>query len=216
MILNNEQQSRFIYFLTLGLLVLIGIPLIICLTQYLDFSDTQTCIAVILILGLTFFLAHQILIKLILKVSNKNQLKQEDLKFASFLIYTKIQGIPFTLIKQSNQYENGYHLIYRPEIVKYPYIRKRALFALLAIEKTQNVVLTAELRKQLQDEWTAHLQEELAFDEAFHLWRKEIAEVSPLVVKYLKTIKKLSAILSIDPDIRLIHKLLDSLNINNK
>ncbi|NWK52002.1 hypothetical protein HYG89_05390 [Acinetobacter sp. SwsAc5] len=139
MILNNEQQKRFIYFSTLGLLVLIGIPLIVYMTKYIDFADIQNNVAAVLVLGLGFLLLHQLLIHFISKVSIKNQLRQEDIRFAAFLIYTKIQGVKFTLTKQSNPNDDGYHLNYKSEIVRYVHIRKRILFALLAIEKTPNV-----------------------------------------------------------------------------
>lgn len=214
MILNNEQQKRFIYFSTLGLLVLIGIPLIVYMTKYIDFADIQNNVAAVLVLGLGFLLLHQLLIHFISKVSIKNQLRQEDIRFAAFLIYTKIQGVKFTLTKQSNPNDDGYHLNYKSEIVRYVHIRKRILFALLAIEKTPNVILSAELRKKFQDEWTEHLEDQLSFEEAFLLWKKEVEEVSPLVTKHLKSIKKLSNMLSENPDIKSILKLLDSISVN--
>lgn len=214
MILNNEQQKRFIYFSTLGLLVLIGIPLIVFMTKYIDFADIQNNVAAVLVLGLGFLLLHQLLIHFISKVSIKNQLRQEDIRFAAFLIYTKIQGVKFTLTKQSNPNDDGYHLNYKSEIVRYVHIRKRILFALLAIEKTPNVILSAELRKKFQDEWTEHLEDQLSFEEAFLLWKKEVEEVSPLVTKHLKSIKKLSNMLSENPDIKSILKLLDSISVN--
>ena len=214
MILNNEQQKRFIYFSTLGLLVLIGIPLIVYMTKYIDFADIQNNIAAVIVLGLSFLLLHQLLIHFISKVSIKNQLRQEDIRFAAFLIYTKIQGVKFTLTKQSNPNDDGYHLNYKSEIVRYVHIRKRILFALLAIEKTPNVILSAELRKKFQDEWTEHLEDQLSFEEAFLLWKKEVEEVSPLVTKHLKSIKKLSNMLSENPDIKSILKLLDSISVN--
>lgn len=211
MILNNEQQKRFIYFSTLGLLVLIGIPLIVYMAKYIDFADMQNNVIAVLVLGLAFLLLHQLLIHVISKISIKNQLKQEDIRFAAFLIYTKIQGVKFTLTKQANPNDDSYHLNYKSEVVRYVHIRKRILFALLAIEKTPNVILSAELRKKFQDEWTEHLEDRLSFEEAFLLWKKEVEEVSPLVTKHLKSIKKLSNILSVNPDIKSILKLLDNI-----
>lgn len=215
MILNNEQQKRFIYFSTLGLLVLIGIPLIVYMSKYIDFADIQNNIAAVIVLGLSFLLLHQLLIHVISKISIKNQLRQEDIRFAAFLIYTKIQGVKFTLTKHTNSNDDCYHLNYKSEVVRYVHIRKRILFALLAIEKTPNVILSAELRKKFQDEWTEHLEDELSFEEAFLLWKKEVEEVSPLVTKHLKSIKKLSNILSVNPDIKSILKLLDSISVNS-
>ncbi|MCK4083794.1 hypothetical protein HCY52_08190 [Acinetobacter radioresistens] len=211
MILNNEQQKRFIYFSTLGLLVLIGIPLIVYMAKYIDFADMQNNVIAVLVLGLAFLLLHQLLIHVISKISIKNQLRQEDIRFAAFLIYTKIQGVKFTLTKHTNSNDDCYHLNYKSEVVRYVHIRKRILFALLAIEKTPNVILSAELRKKFQDEWTEHLEDRLSFEEAFLLWKKEVEEVSPLVTKHLKSIKKLSNILSVNPDIKSILKLLDNI-----
>lgn len=211
MILNNEQQKRFIYFSTLGLLVLIGIPLIVYMAKYIDFADMQNNVIAVLVLGLAFLLLHQLLIHVISKISIKNQLRQEDIRFAAFLIYTKIQGVKFTLTKHTNSNDDCYHINYKSEVVRYVHIRKRILFALLAIEKTPNVILSAELRKKFQDEWTEHLEDRLSFEEAFLLWKKEVEEVSPLVTKHLKSIKKLSNILSVNPDIKSILKLLDNI-----
>ncbi len=211
MILNNEQQKRFIYFSTLGLLVLIGIPLIVYIAKYINFADMQNNVVAILVLGMAFFLLHQLLIHVIFKISIKNQLKQEDIRFAAFLIYTKIQGVKFTLTKQTIPNDDSYHLNYKSEVIRYVHIRKRILFALLAIEKIPNVILSAELRKNFQDEWTEHLEDQLSFEEAFLLWKKEVEEVSPLVTKHLKSIKKLSNILSVNPDIKSILKLLDNI-----
>lgn len=215
MILNNEQQKRFIYFSTLGLLVLIGIPVVVYIAKYIDFADVQNNVAAILVLGPIFLLLHQLLIHVITKVSDKNQFRQEDIQFAAFLIYTKVQGVKFTLTKQMNPNNDGYHINYKSEIVRYVHIRKRILFALLAIENTPNVILSAELRRRFQDEWTTHLEDKLSFEEAFLLWKKEVEEVSPLVIKHSKSIKKLSNILSINPDIKSIYKLLDSIPVNS-
>lgn len=213
MILNTEQQQRFIYFLTLGLLILLGIPLIVFISLHYDLTQPINIILITIVLGLSFFFLHQTLIKWILKVSQKNQVKQQDIKFAAFLIYTKSSGTDFIVTKEIHPDQIGFHLNYRTNSIKYIHIRKRALFTILAIQEMTNVILSAETRKSLQDEWTNHLEDNLNFEEAFILWRKEMNEVSPLVKKNLKNIKRLTKVLTNSPDIKTVNKILNSVEI---
>lgn len=215
MILNNDQQKRFIYFLTLGLLVLICVPIVVFITQSINKNAFEIHIIIALVLGTFFFITHQYLIKVIICVSNRNQLKQEDIKFASFLIYSKLYGVEFNLTKDFNKETNCHLLNYKSESVRYSIIRKRAIFTLMAIQKTPNVVITAELRQKLQDEWTDHLESELSFDERVILWRSDLEEVIPLLLEHEKNIKRLTCAISDDPDLKAINKILDSLPVEN-
>lgn len=149
MILSKEQQARFIYFSTLSLLILISIPLIVYINKIYDMKNPANIIVMVLGMGIGFFLSHQILIHIMSKASQRNQLRQEDISFASYLVYSKIQGVDFKITKVPDNTNLGYHLNYQAENVEYEHIRKRALFALLSIENTKNVVLSAELRGYL-------------------------------------------------------------------
>ncbi len=172
-------------------MVMILIPTVIFINSHYDMRDPENLLLVVLPIAFTCFALHQGLIFLLLKVSQKNTLCQENLKFAATLVFFKAKNINFNL-KQIISEEGESHFIYKSERIPFGLIRQRILFSLVSILETKGVVLSKDTIENIQNEWISFIEVELSQEETDKLWKEEINQISDLVKRNHPQISKIA------------------------
>lgn len=172
-------------------MVMVLIPTVIYLNSHYDMRDPENLLLVVLPTAFTCFGLHQALIFLLLKISQKNTLCQENLKFAATLVFFKAKNINFKL-KQIISDEGEAHFTYKSERIPFNLIRQRILFSLVSILETKGVVLSKDTIENIQNEWISFIELELSQEETDKLWKDEINLISDLVKQNHAQISKIA------------------------
>ncbi|AMW80510.1 hypothetical protein AMD27_16470 (plasmid) [Acinetobacter sp. TGL-Y2] len=189
--LTPEKQKKVIYTLTLFIMVMVLIPTVSYLNSHYDMRDPENLLLVVLPTAFTCFGLHQAMIFLLLKISQKNTLCQENLKFAATLVFFKAKNINFKL-KQIISEEGEAHFTYKSERIPFNLIRQRILFSLVSILETKDVVLSKDTIESIQNEWISFIELELSQEETDKLWKDEINLISDLVKQNHAQISKIA------------------------